>query len=269
MLEVVMVTLVVAQAPMTPASVTGAVSVTVLDKSGQMVADLKAEEVTIVEEGQPREVERVERDPRPLALALLVDASDSWGKSFLKDLVDPALDFLEALPAGTERSLFTVGTPPQRLDLQDLTAARLALKAKAPGGKLSLYDGMAEACRGLTERKGTRRIVIAVISDRANEEDRQKALDAAARATPQVFAVQFHGDGSYATGLDSIVNWTGGRYVQIGAASGVAKTLLKLMPELEPTWLVMYKTRSAAGARKLEIKVKRKGTKISWRSPGL
>ena len=40
--------------------------VTVLDASDAPITDLKAEEVTISEEGQPREVERLERDPRPL-----------------------------------------------------------------------------------------------------------------------------------------------------------------------------------------------------------
>ena len=53
----------------------GAVSVSVLDKSGHNVPDLTAAEVTVKEDGQAREVKRVERDPRPLALAVLLDSS--------------------------------------------------------------------------------------------------------------------------------------------------------------------------------------------------
>jgi CheY-like chemotaxis protein len=253
--------------PEAPSS-TGALSVTVLDRAGNMVPDLRPEEVTLTEDGVAREIARVERDARPLALALLVDGSDYWGKSFLRELADPALDFLEALPADTDRMLMTIGTPPERMDLADLAQARAALKAKPPAGKLSLYDGLAEACRLLAAKPGTRRIVVVALSDRTTEEDRQKALEAAGRAFPQVYAVQFQ-SGQFAIGLDSIVQWSGGRYEQIGAPSGLGKTLARLRPELEAPWLVMYRTAPSTAKRKLEVKVARKGTKVRWRSPGI
>ncbi len=53
-LEALVLTLAAAKAPSAAASVTGAASVTLLDKLGPMVADLKTEKVTIFEEGQPR-----------------------------------------------------------------------------------------------------------------------------------------------------------------------------------------------------------------------
>ena len=45
-----------------------------------MLTDLRAEEVTLKEEGQTRRIKRVERDGRPLALAVLVDSSEVMGK---------------------------------------------------------------------------------------------------------------------------------------------------------------------------------------------
>ena len=72
-----------------PAGVKGAVSVSVIDKSGAMVTDLRADEVSLKEEGQARVVSRVERDARPLALAVLVDSSEAMGKGALQDLADP------------------------------------------------------------------------------------------------------------------------------------------------------------------------------------
>ena len=268
MLPLVLLALVAAQAAPQATPVIGAVSVTVLDRTGLLVSDLRAEEVTVTEEGAPREIVRVARDARPLALALLLDSSDYWGRSFLRDLADPAFDFLEALPAGTDRTLMTIGTPPEVIDLTDLAQARIALKAKLPAGKLSLYDGFAEACQRLGTKAGARRIVVVALSDRTTEEDRQMALDAAGRTFPQVFAVQFQ-SGQFAIALDSIVQWSGGRYEQIGAPSGLGKTLKKLLPELEAPWLVMYKTPSALEKRKVEVKVSRKGTKVRWRSAGL
>jgi hypothetical protein len=143
------------------------------------------------------------------------------------------------------------------------------LKARPPFGKLSLYDGMAEASNRLAQKRGTRRAMVIVMTDRFSEEDRQKALDAAARATPLVLVVQFMGEAAYAAALDSIVKWSGGRYEQIGSPSGVGKTLKKLRPELDAPWLVVYETPSAAEARKVEVKVARKGTKVRVRPAGL
>jgi len=252
-----------------PAGVTGAVVISVLDGSGAMVTDLRAEEVMLTEGGQARVVKRVERDLRPLALAVLVDSSEMLGKGFLRDLGDPVMDFLASLPPEMDKTLMTIGTPPEVLSLEDPVQARSALKSRPPFGKLSLYDGFAEACDRLARKEGTRRAVVIVMTDRFSEEDRQKALDAAARAVPLVLVVQFIGGGDYASCLDSIVKWSGGRYEQIGSESGVGKTLKKLLPELEAPWRVVYETPSAAEARKVEVKVARKGTKVRVRPAGL
>jgi CheY-like chemotaxis protein len=257
------------QVAATAAGVTGAVVISVLDRSGAMVTDLRADEVTLTEAGQARVVQRVERDLRPLALAVLVDSSEVMGKGFLRDLGDPVMDFLESLRAAVDKTLMTIGTPPEVVSLQDPAQARISLKARPPFGKLSLYDGIAEASNRLARNRGTRRAMVIVMTDRFSEEDRQKALDAAARATPLVLVVQFMGEGAYATALDSIVKWSGGRYELIGSASGVGKTLQKLTPELDAPWLVVYDTPSAAEARKVEVKVTRKGTKVRVRPAGL
>jgi hypothetical protein len=110
---------------------------------------------------------------------------------------------------------------------------------------------------------------VIVMTDRFSEEDRQKALDAAGRATPLVLAVQFLGAGAYASGLDSIVKWSGGRYDQVGAVSGVGKTLMRLVPELDAPWLVVYETPSTAEKRTVEVKVARKDAKVRVRPSGL
>jgi len=269
MLEILLFAAAAAQTPETSPGPTGAVSVSILEGSGAMVADLRADEVTVKEEGQARVVKRVERDARPLAVAVLVDSSDVMGQGFLRELADPVMDFLDAMPAGIHRTLLTIGTPPEAMSLEDPAATRATLRAKATFGKLELYDGIAEGCTHLLRHKGTRRALVLVISDRFSETDRQKALDTAARTSPLVLAVQFHGDGSYAPGLDSIVKWSGGRYEQIGSATGVGKVLKKLLPELDPPWLVIYDTPSGAEKRKVEVKVARKGTKVRVRPAGL
>jgi hypothetical protein len=251
------------------AQVTGAVSVSVVDRSGAMVTDLRPEELTLKEDGQTRVIKRVERDTRPLALGVLVDSSEVMGKGFLRELADPVMDFIDALPAGVDRTLMMIGTPPEVIPLEDPAATRAALRARAPFGKLSLYDGIADASRRLGQKRGSRRVLVVLFSDRATEDDRQTALEEIGRARPLVLAVQFQGAGTYAPGLDTIVKWTGGRYEQIGGVSGVGGTLKKLRPELDAPWLVVYETPGAVDRRDVEVKVTRKDAKARVRAAGL
>ena len=247
-------------------TMTGAISVSVLDRSGAMVADLRAEEVSVKENGQARVVRRIERDERPLALAVLVDASEVGGKGFLRDLADPTMDFITGLPPGVQPTLMTIGTPPEQIPLDDPAKARETLRTKLPFGKLSLYDGIADASERLRSRNGMRRAMIVVLSDRHSEEDRDKAMSAVARSAPIVFAIQFQGAGTFPPGLDTIVQWTGGRFEQIGSTTGVAATLKKLLPELAAPWLVIYETQRDLADRKIEVKVARKGVKARFRA---
>ena len=248
--------------------VTGAVSVSVLDRSGAMVTDLRAEEVTLAEDGQHCVVKQVARDPRPLALAVLVDSSEKSGQGFLADLADPVIDFVESLPEGADPMLLLIGTPPEEIKFEDPQAARIALRARPPWGQLSLYDGFAEAAQRLARKAGTRRAIVVVMTDRFSEVDHEKARSAAARATPLVLAVQFEGHG-YAPCLDSLVKWSGGRYEMIGAVTGVGRALRNLRAELQAPWLVTYETPSRVKARKVEVKVSRKDTKVRVRPAGL
>ena len=47
------------------------------------------------------------------------------------------------------------------------------------------------------------------------------------------------------------------------------KTLQKFTPDLDPPWLVMYGTPSAAEKRAVDVKVARKGVKTQVRPAGI
>ena len=51
------------------------VALVVTDTEGVFVPDIRAEEVRILENGEPRELVAFERDARPLAVALVIDTS--------------------------------------------------------------------------------------------------------------------------------------------------------------------------------------------------
>ena len=244
------------------ASVSRGAVVSVTDKTGHMVADLAAAEVTVKENGQARAVKSVERDSRPLALAVLLDSSINVTGVFRSDLVDPVMDFVTGLPQGTEGLLMTIGTPPTVVDLKDPAGAREALKARVPFGKNSLYDAVAEAARRLGEKKGTRRVIVVVTSESFEADDQTLAIEALGKAAALLFVIQFGPTGAYPQDLDNIVKWTGGRFEPISAPSGVGKVLARLAPEWEAPWVVVYDSPAGGDKRSVEVKVSRKAVKV-------
>jgi hypothetical protein len=252
-----------------PETTTATLSASVYDASGTIVNDLRPEELTVAEKGQKRVVKRVVRDPRPLALAVLMDTSDTLGRGVMMELADSVMDFIQGLPAEIDARLLTIGTPPEWVNLDAPPLVRRRLRARIPFGKLSLYDGIAEAADQLAQEKRSRHALVIVTSSAFSEDDRDKAFHAVGSPAPIVLVVQFGGSGQYGSGLDSIVKWSGGRYQQIGAASGVRATLKQLQRELDAPWLVFYRTPSAAEMRHVEVGVARKGAKVRFRPTGL
>jgi hypothetical protein len=252
-----------------PETTTATLSVSVFDSSGRIVNDLRAEELTIAEKGEKRVIKRVLRDPRPLALAVLMDTSDTLDRRDMMELADSVMDFIQWLPADVDARLLTIGTPPEWVDLDAAPLVRRRLRARIPFGKLSLYDGTAEAADQLAQEKRSRHALVIVTSYAFSEDDRDKAFHAVGSPAPIVLVVQFGGAGRYGSGLDSIVKWSGGLYKQIGAASGVRATLKQLQRELDAPWLVFYRTPSAAEMRHVDVSVARKGAKVRFRPTGL
>jgi len=69
-------------------------TVTVTDEKGAPVDGLSAQDVAVLESGAARTLTRVERDERPLRVAVLVDTSEPMGDHYRLHILDPLLGFL-------------------------------------------------------------------------------------------------------------------------------------------------------------------------------
>jgi hypothetical protein len=248
----------------------GTITLSITDSSGRMVPDVSAGEIKLRENGEPRDVVSFERDPRPLAVTLLLDTSEPLGETLRVYLVDPVIDFLRALPPGADATLMTAGTPPEVVDISDLEKTRAALKARVPWGKLSLFDGIADAGRRLAERKEARRVIVVVTGAAPEFNDRALAYKAIDQAKPLLLVAQF-GPGTpyYEPNLDDLVKWTGGSYEIIGAATGLGAVLRRFQPGLEAPYLLSYATDESAAKRKLQVTVARKDVRAQLRASGV
>src|SRR5574341_398818 len=83
-----------------------ALALGVSDVQGQFLADLRAEELRVLENGEPRELVRFERDERPLAAFLVLDTSTGAARVFRTQAYDAVWAFVSRLPAGSKCTLW-------------------------------------------------------------------------------------------------------------------------------------------------------------------
>ena len=137
----------------------------VVTKNGDPVLDLTAKDFIVREDGQAREVLRVQRDTDPLQIALLVDNSAAM-RDRVTHIRRAATAFVDATREGVQVALITlaerptIAVPytPERAPLH-----RAIDKMFAYDAGNYLLDGIAETSQGLSKRKMWRS-AIAVIT---------------------------------------------------------------------------------------------------------
>lgn len=147
-----------------------ALYVSVLDKAGAPVKDVKPDDLVVREDGVAREVLRVEPATDPMQVALLVDNSEAARDAiqFMRDGLGPFIARLTA--AGHSVSFVTLGDRPT---IQvDMTSNGAALKSKGvdrlfaqPSAGAYLLEGLLETSRGFTKNESARPVIVAVITE--------------------------------------------------------------------------------------------------------
>jgi VWFA-related protein len=98
--------------------------VSVLDKDGKPVMDLRPDEFVIRENGTRREILRASRATRPLDIALIVDNSQA-STDFITDLREAVRRFVTTMAGANTIAL--IGAAERPTVLQDYTRDRAAL----------------------------------------------------------------------------------------------------------------------------------------------
>ncbi|HSF17367.1 MAG TPA: VWA domain-containing protein [Vicinamibacteria bacterium] len=144
--------------------------VSVLDKDGTPVGDLRRQDFVVYEDGVPQEITYFEHgaaaDTVPTGIVLLVDTSSSMKGVELLEAKGAALRFLDETPSQAEIAI--VGFDDETKVVQDFTRDRNTLMESvhrlAPGGGTALYDGILQALE-LLGSSSSRRQVLVVLSD--------------------------------------------------------------------------------------------------------
>jgi VWFA-related protein len=280
-----------------PASVVAAeprpFGLVVMDAQGQFVADLRAEDVRVLENGEPRELAGFERDERPLAAYLVLDTSAGAARVFRTQAFESVWSFVSRLPEGARCTLFATGDRPRKLGALDGERRDVEKKIGqgfALEGPNALMDTVVEAANALARESGKRRALV-VLSGAGAGHTSYSPADVATqgrRPAAPVLALMY-GEGEAATAgslrlgdsprdaanltivgapdheriLSGLAQGTGGRFERVPSALGVGTTFATLSGELGGQYRLRYVPGDVQGARRLEVRVARPG--VRWR----
>jgi VWFA-related protein len=276
-------------APPSPAPAeeeTRSVTVTVTNEKGMPIDGLVAEDLAVLENGTARTLTRVEKDERPLRLAVLVDTSEPMGDHYRLQILDPLLRFLGRLPKGTEFAVWTTGDRPVKVvDYgQGTAAAAKALGRTFPQGGNTLLDALVEASKDLQSKEAARSAIVVVTGIGAGftNYSKEQVVDIVRPSGATVLAAEIEESGAAASRgqgevsrtdydytLANLAEGTGGRRDVLLSAMGAGRTLDSFAGELTSQYRLTYE--SVPGLkdkdRKVEVKVARPGAKVRIGTP--
>jgi hypothetical protein len=248
----------------------------VTGEKGAPVEGLTADEVVVMENGTARSVLRVQRDTRPLTVAILVDTSAPQATNLRLNVVKAVGNFVRKLPEGARYSLWAIGDRP--LELVEVTDNRgrvvPALSKVFPSGGNVLLDALLEVSEKLKEREGECALMVVVtgVGIGFASQSRNAVVDEVRRRKVPVMAVQFDERGSDAQGETEVTRFDydyvlgnltkGGVYERPLSSMGVDTALDKVAAALAGSYRATYATPDSGKADKLEVQVARPGVKV-------
>jgi VWFA-related protein len=134
------------------------VPVTVLDKTGGTIAELRREDFRLYEDGIPQQIRSFGIDRNPVSVVLLLDVSATVERE-LKHLKEAAQDFAQALSPEDRISIIAFADDVALIQdwTSDIKHIRKALRKIQPGVRTALYDAMymaaQEQLKGVDGRK--------------------------------------------------------------------------------------------------------------------
>jgi VWFA-related protein len=279
--------------PLAAFAETRSVALVVTDARGAFVPDVRADEVQVVENGEPRELVSFATDERPLAVDLVLDTSTGAARVFRAQAYDAVTGFLSRLPAGSKCTLWATADRPRKIGVLEGGIAPIEKKVAqgfGTDGPNALLEALAEAAESLGRESGNRRALVAVSGAGAGHSGLTlgEVSSRVRRAGARVLGVMYREGESGSTGslvgldvprdstnltivgsadhervLSGLAQATGGRFESVPTALGVGHLLESLAAELEGQYRIRFAASDAKGPRRIDVRLARTG--VRWR----
>lgn len=249
------------------------VPVTVINRQGQYVVDLRQTDFQLYEDGVEQTIAHFSNVDRPFSVALLIDTSGSTAP-FLDQIKGAAKAFVEQLrPSDTIRPIYFHGEikPLTATATNDPRQIKAAIDRMEPGPLLMgtrLYDAVTYTL-GLLKTEPARKAVI-LFTDGENTWGKATLKGTLAEAQESdviVYALQY-GDMPPVKYLQQLADKTGGRYFKAGDINQIRQSFAGVAEELRRQYMIGYypKEGTQKGVeRMIKVKVNRERVAVRAR----
>lgn len=232
------------------------VEATVKDRSGKVMDGLKPEDFEIREDGVPQTISNFSRDQLPLAVAMVVDLSESI-TPFIRPLRYATQSALKALKPEDQVALFTFsGRVDRRIDLtRDKQEISEQIESFSTGGATNINQALFEAARYLRVEAPAARRVIILVSDNVptaeSGEGQKQVLDQVLEADASVYSLKVPGENPLAARMMSktsrgfvnvgkIAEETGGEVFEVEKEGSLFLAFKALIERLKTRYTLGY-----------------------------
>ena len=235
---------------------------------GRLLKDLQPTDVAVLENGTAREIVRLERDERPLAVLVLIDTSEQQGSGLRLNLSEALLAFVAALPDGARYALWKTSDRPTRLldFTDDRDEAKEPLKRLFPQGGNTFLDGLAEGAQAVLKQEGARSALVAVTGTAAefSSRSRERAVEEALAKADVIHVLQIDegqadlgARSDYEWAINQVTSRSGGRREYTLTSMAARKPLLAIADELASGWRLTYVSDPALKRPRVEVQLAR------------
>jgi Ca-activated chloride channel family protein len=261
-------------------------SVTVRERNGRVVRDLKEADFTIFDDGQPVKIVDFYAGESPISLAVLLDISGSMAVGGNIDRAREAVTVatMSLRVHSDEAALLTFDSELRQVvgftsDLEHIHRVSLAGK---PWGKTSLYDAVAQAASAVAERANRHRALL-VITDGVDTGSRLSAPEVSSVAssidvpvylltvvTPldhpgTEFQVVSDGRATETATLADLARWTGGDMRITSTPAHISVAVQDLLTELRHQYLISFEPGARPGWHQLDIRARKRNLVVHAR----
>jgi len=249
-----------------------AVTATVFDRDGRLVAGLSQDAFEMFEDGEAQIVTQFTGERVPVSVGILLDASDSMLGRRLED-ARTAVDrfIIDLLKAEDEFALLVFNHRPHFVTdwTQDSSLVARALSQLHPSGATAIYDAIT-GFLPLAQVRHRQRGALLIISDGADTASDMTLRDvrsALLRSDAFVYAVAIDPPGSHAintavnvTALRELTDQSGGRTEVVKSSGDLMAALSRIAEELNHQYLLGYTSKHGADGEYHSIRVRVRGT---------
>ena len=261
-------------------------NVTVTDKAGQYVKNLKVSDFKIYEDGveiQPNTIASFSLQEAPYAAVVLLDSSGSMEARFSLAR-SAAIRFLDGLRPEDVAAVYRFDSKVERVQDfaggRDLAPMAYTIRAK---GMTALHDAIVEAARTLADRPEHRKAIVILSDgmDTYSSASSEKAVESALAVGASIFAVdmaslEVPGSAKHqsAASLRGFAEKTGGRFISTPGGPALRDAFTGIANELGQQYTIAYRplNKKRDGKwRTLEVKLQKEEltvrTRKGYRAP--